>query len=1321
MSHRSVSSWVGIEILSYPDSRGPGGHHPDPAEVRTGRIEVGGPCACYLWGVGAGVEFTILGPFEVRVDGEAVDSGGVRQRALLAILVLHRNEVVSTDRLIDEMWGEDPPATALHTVQVFVSRLRRMLGLAGNRLVTRPPGYVLEIDADEIDAERCERLYARARTALATGDPARAEELLRDALALWRGAPLAEYTYERFAEAAIARLEELRLSCRAELIEAELAMGRQEEVVPELEALVRQHPLRERLRGQLMLALYRCGRQAEALEAFQQTRRMLIDELAVEPSDALRELEQAILRQETSLQLPSPRSVSSGAPVDLSPGMDLGQDEDRIPPPNAGLDRGRPPEIDAPRPARKVVTALFCEVSCPATLDDSSDPEVLREVIDRLFAEMRAAIKHHGGTVQSFTHDAMSAVFGVPQLHEDDAVRAVRAAAEIRDRLPAVGKEFGVTPRCRAGISTGLVLVGAGENVAIGHAVNVAASLGDAATLGEILLGSDTLQLVRDAVEVERLDPVAVKSKPQPVAPFRLLGVDPLAPGVARRLDVPLVDRHREMRALRDAWKRVVEESGCHLFTVLGSAGVGKSRLVAELLTEVADEASVLRGRCLHYGEGITFWPLIEALTPAGKPVQPVLERLSGGGAATPEELFWEVRRLFESLAAERPVILHIDDLHWAEPMLLDLLDHVVDLSRGAPIQLLCTARPELFEDRPAWAGGKLNATTLLLESLGTVDSETLLDLLDDGHDSAVRERIVVASEGNPLFLEEMAALARERETIAVPATIQALITARLERLTYEERELLECGAVEGQVFHRRVLVALAGEGLAARVQMHLAGLIRKEIIRPHPATIAGDDAFSFRHVLIRDATYDALPKHARADLHGRLARWLEATTEELVERDELAGWHLEQAVRYRRELGRPIDPALAVAAAEHLHVAARRARERSDTAAARKLLERGLALAPEGDGLRVRIGVDLAEQLIEAGELGRADELLSMAERDPENSELAVLSRLEWLIRVRPQDATRTIRATLPGVLEHLTRAGDERGIARAHLAERMVHVLESRATPAAEQARLAAEHARHAGDEGLRSRALGLYVTSIMYGQQDAGAIAQELDRIARDQPGSYLAARVDLARGEVARLEGRFDDARRLMRRAIEGFQALGMPENEAACEQDLARMELCAGDPTTALASLLRSDQTLVRLGERSRRSTAHAHMAQAHELLGNRDAALAAIELAEKLGAAEDVLNYVITHQVRARLALADGDGNGARRWARSAVDYSMLTDYVVFQAAARLELARVESALAQPQEAASDAQAALELFSRKGDRTGAEQSRTLLDELAALA
>ena len=265
-----------------------------------------GQDACYLVGVAAGMALGILGPLEVRLEGgEPLALGGHRQRALLAILILHANEVVSTDRLIDQLWGEHPPATAVHTVRVFVSRLRRALDSAGSRLVTRPPGYVIEVGVDEVDADRSERLFASARTALADGRPREAEALLRETEKLWRGPPLADFTYEPFAQATIARLEEVRIAAREELIEAELALARHADAVAELEALVREHPFRERPRGQLMLALYRSGRQADALDAFQQARRTLVEELAVEPGEALRELEQAILRQDPSLAAPS--------------------------------------------------------------------------------------------------------------------------------------------------------------------------------------------------------------------------------------------------------------------------------------------------------------------------------------------------------------------------------------------------------------------------------------------------------------------------------------------------------------------------------------------------------------------------------------------------------------------------------------------------------------------------------------------------------------------------------------------------------------------------------------------------------------------------------------------------------------------------------------------------------------------------------------------------------------------------------------------------------------------------------------------------------
>ncbi len=472
-------------------------------------------------------------------------------------------------------------------------------------------------------------------------------------------------------------------------------------------------------------------------------------------------------------------------------------------------------ETPAPRQARKVVTALFCDVTGSTALGEELDPEVLRGVLNRYFAEMRAIIERHGGTVEKFIGDAVMAVFGIPAVREDDALRAVRAAAEVRERLPAIADEVGVELRFRTGVNTGPVLVGEGENLAVGDAVNVAARLEQAAEPGEIVLGEETLALVRDAVVVEALEPLELKGKSEAVPAFRLVSLDPSAEGVARHLDAPLVGRGRELALLRQAWERVVVEAGCHLFTLLGDAGVGKSRLVSELLRGIDGEATVLRGRCLHYGEGITFWPLVEALMPAGAAAEVVIERMNSGGAAVPEELFWEVRRLLESLATQRAVVLHIDDLQWAEPMLFDLIDHVVDLSRGAPILLLCTSRPELLEVRLGWGGGKLNASTVLLEPLNAGDSEALLAELGDGLDPGARTRVIKASEGNPLFLEEMVALARERGAVEVPPTIQALLTARLERLDVEERELLERGAVEGEVFHRLAVKALAGERLS--------------------------------------------------------------------------------------------------------------------------------------------------------------------------------------------------------------------------------------------------------------------------------------------------------------------------------------------------------------------------------------------------------------------------------------------------------------------------------------------------------------------------
>jgi class 3 adenylate cyclase len=974
--------------------------------------------------------------------------------------------------------------------------------------------------------------------------------------------------------------------------------------------------------------------------------------------------------------------------------------------------------VQAPRQTRKIVTALFCDVTGSTALGEDLDPEVFRVVMNRYFADICATIERHGGTVDTFHGDAVMAVFGIPRVHEDDALRAVRAAAEIRARLPIVADQTGVPLRFRTGVNTGLVVMGEGANLAVGDAVNVAARLEQAAAPGEIVLGADTFRLVRDAVEVERLEPLSLKGKSEPVAAYRLVRVDPLAPGVTRHLDAPLIGRQRELGLLRQAFERAGSEQGCHLFTLLGVAGVGKSRLVAELLSLVEGEATVLRGRCLPYGEGITFWPLIEALMEVGEPAAATLERLQTRSAAIPNELFWEVRRLLEGLAGERPVILHIDDLQWAEQMLLDLLDHVVDLSRGVPMLVLCTARPELLEERAGWGGGKLNATTILLEPLNSDDSELLLEQLGTGLDGDARARVVAASQGNPLFLEEMVALARERGTVAVPSTIQALLVARLERLEAAERELLERGAVEGEVFHRLAVRALVGDRPAADVELQLGGLVRKELIRPHPPTFRDDEAFRFRHLLIRDAAYDGLPKATRAELHERFATWLEHVDSDLSEREEIAGWHLERAVRYHRELGHDPDTELGRRAAAHLHRAGRRATARGDAVAARNLLERALVLAADDDARRAAITVDLAERLIDGGELARADALLTAVERQPEVAAHASLNRLEWLVRARPHEATRTIETRLPRLLEELLQAGDERGLALAHLAAMSVHWLGGQITAAMEDARLAALHAAAAGDEGLRSRAYSWFVSGLAIGPTHTSDIERESDALAPDDPGMFVKAWIDITRSEVRILEGRFGEAQQLAQRGIESLEELGVSVEGASTWQTLARAQLAGGDASAAQATLLRCDAILAGFGEQSFRSTIQAMLSEVHELLGDRAAAEQAIDLSEKLSAIEDVVNPIITHRVRARLALRRGDRPGAERWARSAIANVFRTEFVVEQGKARLQLAHVLSALGRSDEATYEARGALERFESKGDRPGVQQAVALLDELA---
>ncbi len=965
-------------------------------------------------------------------------------------------------------------------------------------------------------------------------------------------------------------------------------------------------------------------------------------------------------------------------------------------------------EAESPREVRKVVTVLFCDVTGSTALGERVDPEALRQVMQRYFDAIRTAIERHGGTVEKFIGDAAMAVFGIPRVHEDDALRAVRAAAEVRGRLPELAAELGVELTFRTGINTGEVVAGEGQTLATGDAVNVAARLEQAAATGEILLGEETYRLVRDAVEVEAVEPLALKGKSAPVPAYRLLSIDPQAAGFARRPDAPLVGRVRERALLLQAYERTVAESSCQLVTVLGPAGVGKSRLVGDFLEGAAETALIVRGRCLNYGDGITFWPLVEVLKQLGHEAESTLEHLVEGTTASPAELFWEVRRLLETFARERPLVVVFDDLHWGQPMLLDLLDHVADLSRDAPILLLCVARPELLDERPGWGGGKLNATTTLLDALPPGDCERLLDALGDGLDTAARARIVEASEGNPLFLEEMAALVQEGGGDVVPSSIQALLAARLDRLGREERSVLERGSVEGKVFHRDAVRELAPDPARADVETHLAALIRKELIRPAQA-ILGHEAFRFRHLLIRDAAYDALPKEVRAELHERFAGWLEQHAGELVERDEILGYHLEQAVRYRRQLGRDPDRALADRGAELLLRAGVRASARWDWSASARLLERASQLAATA-ALRDRVLVPLAHTLIHLAEFERAESIVTEAEAAADQAVRANarVARLALEVFVEPTALT---EQRLDEAIAELDRLEEHEGLARAWAVMAQFQWLRSSGERTLSALDRAIEHNARAGRPPTPYYP-GWRLAALLHGPFEPALALAELEELDRRFPGMPAYPFTHMMIAEAA---GDLASGREYAAQARAAFHARGEHVLEVALGQTAGRIELRAGNLDEAERLLRESIEELDRLGERIFLPTNKAILAEVLLAQGRLDEAEQVALEVEQTSAPEDVLNFALTLAVRARVALARGEA-GAETLAQAAVDAADRSDFPVYRGEARLALATV-CAASRPAVAAQAAREALSLFELKGHVHLAGEAQRVLAQL----
>ena len=915
------------------------------------------------------MDFRILGPLEALDGGRPVALGGARQRALLALLLLHANEAVGSDRLIEELWGEPRPAGAAKTLQVSISRLRK--ALAEDLVVTRGHGYELRLDPERLDAHRFAAGLAEGRSELAAGRPERAAVALEAALALWRGPPLDDLAYEPWAQREIANLQDQRVAAYEQLVEARLALGRHAEVLGELETLIAAYPYREGLRRQLMLALYRCDRQADALQAYQDARRTLVEELGIEPGERLRELEAAILAQAPALAAPALAAPDPAPPA---------------PPAPAGAPAAR-------RPMTIVVAGL---AGAPA-LAERLDPEAMHALLDRVAEACGAVIERHGGRVQEFAGDAILGVFGQERVREDDALRAVRAAVELRAACAALEQEHGVRLGVKAGAEAGEAFVAAGARrapFAAGGAFGAAARLERAAAAGELLLGDALEQLVRGAVRAERTEPEG----------WRLLALDAGGQAIARSAGTPFVGRAPELAALRAAFDRAREARGCVVATVVGPAGMGKSRLAHEFAAGLGEAATVLTGRCPSYGDGVTYRPLAEIVGRlGGSEPRERIGALLGGDAATTqlvlaavgladgavqaEEAAWAVRRLLEAVARERPVVVVMEDIHWAEPTLLDLLDHLAAFSRGAAMLLLCLARPDLLETRPGWAAPQPGRSIEVLGALAEDEARALVDELGAGGLAAgTAERIVARAEGNPLFLEHLAAVGAD--TGELPSSLRAVLAARIDGLEPEERALLEYAAVQGRSFHAAAPLLPESEGTAGQ----LVALVRKGLIGAERSELAGHDAFRFAHVLLREAAYRGVPKQRRAELHERIARWLERQPRA---GDEAIGHHLVHAHRYRAELGRA-DPALAAEAAGRLASAAEAALLRGDASAGAHLLEDAAALLDADGAARAELLPALGAALFEAGRIADAARVLDAAVADAPGPRLRARAQVE-------------------------------------------------------------------------------------------------------------------------------------------------------------------------------------------------------------------------------------------------------------------------------------------------------------------------------------
>jgi predicted ATPase/class 3 adenylate cyclase len=1055
-----------------------------------------------------------------------------------------------------------------------------------------------------------------------------------------------------------------------------------------------------------------------------------------------------------------------GTPLGTQPPVAPGTDSPG-PGPGAGLPAAAavaPPVALPAREVRKLVTLVFSDLKDSTALTASIDAEAMNEIKARYFSTMAAEIERHGGKVEKNIGDAIMAVFGLIRAREDDALLAVRAAAGMQQALAELndelGRVYGVTLTNRTGVNTGEIVANtdpnATQNLATGDAVNVAARLEQNAPANEILMGEMTHALVRDNVEVERLE-LQLKGKAELVTAYRLVAVR-TAPATARAADAPFIGRQFEMDILMGAFAEIAGTPVPRLVTVIGDAGVGKTRLVADFLRQVADRATILRGRCLAWGDGITFWPLLEvvrqaagigeddsteaahqkvaALIPSTDPERDaIVDRVTSaiglaGGSFPVAELFWGARKLLEAQAATRPLVVVVDDIHWAEETFLDFLGHVVESARAASILLVCTARSELLDENLQWTE-QPKFERIDLKPLGASDVEAMIDALlgKAAVSDAVRAKVVAAAEGNPLYVEQMISHLRERaggsddDEVVVPPTIHALLAARLDALSREERAIVDPASVIGLVFPEPAIEELVPDAIRPTVTAYLSGLERKQFVH---ALDGGDDpAFRFHHILVRDAAYQSLLKRARATLHERFVTWAERVNRERdreTEFEEILGYHLEQAVRYRSELG-PLDSTgreIADRAATKLAGAGRRAFSRGDTPAACNLLRRAAALLPADQPSRIELLTELADALMEEGAFDEAaaslDEARDGAARigDERLAARATLGRRTLDLHVSAGGLGEVL-VDAGSAIRTFEAAGDEAGLARAWRLMMLVHGTTGAYDEAASAAKLVVDHARAAGDARLATRGAIGYAVSALHGPTPASEALRRSEQLVVDVAGDRKAeAVISGVLAQLHAMRGDFERGRELYGRARSMLHDLGPSVTAASTSTESSRVEILAGDVAAAERELRRDYAALTELGEQYYLSTVAALLAGVLEARDELAEAEALSRSAEALADDGDVFSQVAWRGARARVLARTDRLDEAERLARQAVAMAAGTVDITLHADALADLATVLATIGRRDDADELWGQALALYERKEDLVSAERIRARL-------